>query len=174
MSNGKMITSVKDSMVMGNTVATNDDLKVFNEAAKEAQNAFAQNIEKQLEASRKVREESESLEIHPTGGYVLMRIYEENPYQVVKQTNSGLILGTYTGNYKSQETGEMETEKKAVLYAEVMEVGPDCKFTKVGDEIVFRNCTQLPVPFLGQELWVTHENNVVVIINENLKERFNG
>ena len=148
-------------------------IKSFNESTNESSKQFNSYIDKELEKSKRVKEEAKNLEIMPTNGNILIRIYGKNPWEQVKTTDSGLILPMYNGSYISKESGEVETEILAVKHAEVIEVGPDVKYVKPGDDIIFRNNTQLPTPFLGQSLWVVSQNNVVVVINEGLKKRFN-
>ena len=146
--------------------------KSFNEATNKATEAFKKNIDKELEASRKLKEETKNLEIYPTNGNILVRMDGKNPWEQIKMTDSGLILPVYDGSYKSHETGEEETKDMIIAFAEVIEVGPEVKYVKQGDDIIFRNHTQLPAPFLGQSLWIVSQNNVLVVINESLSERF--
>lgn len=147
-------------------------VKSFNEATDKAAQMFKDNIDRELAESKKTKEESVNLEIYPTNGNVLVRLYDKNPWEQIKTTDSGLIIPVYDGIYKSKETGEKEKEDMIISFAEVLEVGPEVKYVKAGDDIIFRNHTQLPTPFLGQNLWIVSQNNVLVVINENLKERF--
>lgn len=177
--NGKMnFLMGNDAISMGNNSLTEEAklsaMRAFNEATDKATKSFNANIDKELEKSKQVKEEAKNLEIIPTNGYVLIRIYAKNPYEQVKVTESGLIIPTYNGEFQSKKSGETEVEDLAVKYGEVIEVGPDVKYIQAGDDIIFRNHTQLPAPFLGQDLWIVGQNNVIVIINENLKERINN
>ena len=149
-----------------------DVIKSFNDATIESSKKFTSYIDKEIEKSKKIKEDAENLEIMPTNGNILIRIYGKNPWEHIKTTESGLIIPMYNGSYVSKESGEIETEVLAVKHGEVIEVGPDVRYVKPGDDIIFRNNTQLPTPFLGQSLWVVSQNNVVVVINEGLKNRF--
>lgn len=149
-------------------------VRTFNEATKDAANSFSKNIDKELEHSKQVKEKATNLEILPTNGNILVRMYNKNPWDQVKTTESGLIIPVYDGTYISHETGEKETARMAVGYAEVIATGPEVKYVKPGDDIIFINGTQRPTPFLGQALWVVSQNNVLVIINEELTERFSS
>ena len=146
--------------------------KSFNEATDKASKAFQESIDRELEAAKKIKEETVNLEIYPTNGNVLVRLYDKNPWEQIKTTEFGLIIPVYDGSYKSKETGEKETEDMIISFGEVLEIGPEVKYVKPGDDIIFRNHTQLPAPFLGQSLWIVSQNNVLVVINENLRERF--
>ena len=149
-------------------------VKTFNETTKEISKTFNDNINKELEKSKQVKEDATNLEIMPTNGNILIRMYSNNPWEQVKTTESGLIIPVYDGTYLSHETGEKETARQSIAFAEVLSVGPDVKYVKQGDDIIFINGTQRPTPFLGQSLWVVSQNNVLVIINEELQKRFNS
>lgn len=174
---GKMdLMMGEDAVAMGvNNITAQEKaqaIKAHNDATNKITKTFNDNIEKELARSRQIKEEAKNLEILPTNGYVLVRIYDKNPWEQVKMTESGLIIPGYDGTYKSHETGEDETEQLAIRFAEVLAVGPEVKYIKEGDDIIFRNHTQLPAPFLGQSLWVVGQNNIIVTINEGLSERF--
>ena len=162
------------AMAMPNKM-TNDEanaaVKAYNDATDIASKMFNENLNRELEKSKKIKENSKNLEITPTNGYLLVVVYDKNPYDQIKLTDSGLILPSYNGKVKSQESGEEIEEDMAIKYASVIEVGPEVKYIKPGDDIIFRNHTQLPAPFLGKELWVVGQNNVIVVINEGLSER---
>ena len=53
-----------------------------------------------------------------------------------------------------------------------IEVSPLCKFVKPGDDIYYRRSSGVPVPFFRQGFEVVAEQQVQVVINEGLKERF--
>ena len=149
-------------------------IKTFNETTKEASESFCKNIDKELKRSKQVKEQATNLEILPTNGNILVRMYNKNPWDQIKTTESGLIIPVYDGTYISHETGEKEVARMAVAYAEVVAVGPEVKYVRPGDDIIFINGTQRPTPFLGQALWVVSQNNVLVVINEELTERFSS
>jgi len=167
----------------GTAISTNTDkvtaeqkiqaVNTYNATTKEAAKAFNDNIDKELAKSREIKEKAASLEIMPTSSYVLVRIYDKNPWEEITVTDSGLILPIYNGEFKSKDTGERDTEDLCIKFAEVIAVGPEVKYLKAGDDIIFRNHTQLPAPFLAQKFWIVGEGNVIVVINEGLEARFN-
>lgn len=146
-------------------------LQIANEAEKKLEQQFNAALDKQIMESNKIKENSKNLEIMPIGGYVLVKIYDHNPWEQIKTTSAGIIIPVFDGRYKSRETGEEERENVIVKFATVLEVGPEVKQVKVGDDIAFRNGIQFPVPFLGQDLYVIGQNNIFVVINEGLKNR---
>ena len=145
------------------------DLK--KEAAVEAHNkavdtytkALNKNIKDELEKAEEVTEKMNSMEIMPINSYVLVRPYAKNPYQKIEVTKGGLI---------NPDTGEKDTEYQLSVVANVIEVSPLCKFIKPGDDIYYRRSSGVPVPFFRQGFEVVAEQQVQVVINEGLKERF--
>ena len=101
----------------------------------------------------------------------MVKLYNENPYEQIIQTDSGLILPAFDGKEFSRETGQMEKQEKAVEIAQVIEVGPDVVNIQPGDDLFIRAGMLLPVPFLRQGFCVTGQNNVLVIINKGLTKR---
>ena len=67
-------------------------IKTFNETTKEASESFCKNIDKELEHSKQVKGQATNLEILPTNGNILVRMYNKNPWDQVKTTESGLLF----------------------------------------------------------------------------------
>lgn len=149
-------------------------IKAFNEANKKAEDAYKENIDKQIAKSNENKKRAEELEIMPVGPYILFKLYSENPYDQIIQTDSGLILPAFDGRELSKETGKLEKQPKAVEIGYVIEVGPEVINIQPGDDIMLRAGMILPVPFLRQGFWVTGQNNVLVVINKGLKERMDS
>lgn len=146
-------------------------IKEFNKANKKAEDAYRKNIDEQIAKSNENKKRAEDLEIIPSGPYILVKLYNENPYEQIIQTDSGLILPAFDGKEFSRETGQMEKQEKAIEIAHVIEVGPDVVNIQPGDDLFIRAGMLLPVPFLRQGFWVTGQNNVLVIINKGLTKR---
>ena len=108
----------------------------------------------------------------PVGSYIMFKLYTENPYEQIIQTDSGLILPAFDGMEMSRETGQLEKDERAVEIGHVIEVGPDVVNIEPGDDIMLRHGMMLPVPFLRQGFWVTGQNNILVVINKGLTQRF--
>lgn len=171
--NGQMLYSGAIAMndVKMSDATKKEAVKAFNKETEKAESNLNAIIDKELAESKKVKEQSVNLEMMPTGTYVLLTVYDKNPWEQLKETDSGLIIPTATGEYKSNKTGEVEVADEAVKFAHVNEVGPEVKFIKAGDDVIFRNHTQLPAPFLGQAFWIVGQGNIITVINEGLAER---
>lgn len=121
---------------------------------------------KQEEIDRKLQ----TLELMPLGNKVIIEMYPRNPYR--KILNKGIIVD-YDGSFLNPDTGEMDKEKELVACARVIEVGPECKYVQVGDDVYFDTRTVVPIPFMSMGYRLLAEQQVFCVINEKLKERFN-
>ena len=112
----------------------------------------------------------------PIGNYILVKQFEENPFQrIVRDSKSGLIIDTggFAPEYKNTDNGQIEEEESFILVGVVQEVGPECKWCKSGDAVFYTKPSAVPVPFYKQNLIQVNETRVLAVVNENLTERFN-
>ena len=147
-------------------------IKSFNEANKKQEEAIKADIDKKLEKGKEIIAKAQSMEIMPNGSYLLVRPYAENPFQAITQTDSGIIIPTFDGTFQNPDTGEEDKMYNISMQADVLEVGPLVKYVRPGDVVYYREACQVPVPFFQQNLHVVAENQIHVIINENIKKRF--
>lgn len=110
------------------------------------------------------------LEMLPMMNKIILLPYPTNPYKKIMQGN---IIVDYNGSFKNPDSGEQDKLKELVGCAQVIEVGPDCKYLKPGDDIYYDTRTTYPVPFMSLGYQLTTEPQVLCVLNENLKERFN-
>lgn len=92
---------------------------------------------------------------------VLMR-EEENPFQEIKR-QSGLIV--MSGLAQSEETGDMQMMSKAIGFAVITNVGPDCKYLKAGDGVYYDRRSIRPVPF-HTVYWQINEANIMAYVTD--------
>ena len=111
----------------------------------------------------------ETLEILPMGNKVILSIYPRNPYRKVV---NGSIIVDYEGEFFNPDTGKIDKQKELVGCAKVIEVGPDVKYTRPGDDVYYDTRTTYPVPFMSLGYQLTSEPQILCILNEGLKERF--
>lgn len=105
---------------------------------------------------------TEDVDIIPCSMNVLVKFYEDNPYRSVETTSNGLIMGIEsTKKYKSNETGEMETNEEVISCAKVIAVGPRCENVKVGEDVFIVRYIANPVPFRKKGYYMVSENNVM-------------
>lgn len=148
----------------------NDQIDEYREKLEE-HNKF---LEEQV---NRLSDNFEKIEIKPLGNYVLATQFSQNPFQKIKtDSKSGLIIDTggLAPMYKSHETGEEEAEKPYIQVGTVVEVGPEVKYLKVGDAIMWTAPTGLDIPFYKQGLVTICEFNVKAVISEGLQERFDN
>lgn len=140
---------------------------------------FTEKIDKQFtdvkEFADKVNANMANIEIMPIGNYVLVKQFEENPFQrIVRDSKSGLILdmGGMKPQYKNTDSGEIEEEEQFIKVGVIQEIGPECKWCQPDDTIFFTKVSAVPVPFYKQNLQLVCENRVLAVVNEGLTERF--
>lgn len=114
------------------------------------------------------------MEIMPISRGLLVQPYAENPFQKVKVTDSGIIydLGGMTPEYKNNDNGEYEEAEQYILVGVVVESGPECKWCKKGDTVMWNKPSMIPVPFYSMGLVHVREESVICVINNGLKDRF--
>lgn len=175
MENGKMIYGGGDISV-GMTSTIDDEVKkqaalAFNAAAEAKKQELDSHIKSELETAKEISEKMDSMEIVPVGAYVLVRPYKKNPFEML-EIQDGILVPTHDNLFKSPDTGEIEEEYNFSVQADVIEVGPACKYVKEGDIVYYRRAQGIPIPFFKQGFEVVSENQIQVVINTNVKERF--
>ena len=143
----------------------------YNEAVSVAEKAMKEKYDAELKRAEEITEKMKSMEIMPSMGYVLCKPYDVNPYQKI-EIKGNILIPTYDGKFINPDSGEEDTEEQLTVVANVIEVGPLCKYVKSGDDIYYRRHQGIPVPFFRQGFEVVNENQIQVIINEGLKSRF--
>ena len=129
---------------------------------------------KLLEAEKQTQKELEQkiengLELLPLGNKLVMLPYPRNPYRKIID---GSIIVEYNGEFWNPDSGENDTMKELVACAKIIEVGPDCKYLKVGDDVFYDTRTTYPIPFMKQGYILTSEPQILCVMNNKLKERF--
>ena len=148
----------------------------FNDQVDQYVEKFQKHSTNLEEFANRINENVKNIEIMPIGNYVLVKQFDENPFQrIVKDSKSGLILdlGGQAPEYKNTDNGQIEEEEQFIKVGVIQEVGPDCKWCKPNDTIMYTKVSSVPVPFYKQGLSLVNETRVLVTINEGLTERFN-
>ena len=129
------------------------------------------------EFANRINENVQNIEIMPLQTYVLVKEFEENPFQrIVKDAKSGLIIDTggLAPQYKNTDNGQIEEEEQFIKVGVVQEIGPECKYLKEGDAVFYPKNASIPVPFYKQKLIQINETRVLAVVNEGLTDRFNA
>lgn len=157
------------------TLFNRQKAEVFNNQVEEYVEKFNKHSDLLKQYTESVKSNMNTVEIKPMFSRVLVKPFEQNPFQQIKVSESGLItdLGGMTPTYKSNDTGEWEEERQFIVTGTVIDVGPECKYLAEGDVIFYRVDTAVPVPFFKQGLVSLAENQVISVVNEGLTERFN-
>lgn len=109
-------------------------------------------------------------EIMPLYSFVMIEFYDEDPYDK-KYTESGLKLTEDV--FENPDTGNLDKKEFPVKTAKVIDVGPDAKFVRQGDDVMVDSRTCRPIRFMGNIYFIVGEQNIITVIAENLKERLN-
>lgn len=145
----------------------------FNTKVDEYVDKFEKHNKALEDYAQTLSEDMHGLEIMPMFGYALIKPFDNNPFQQIKITKSGIItdLGGLTPEYKSNETGEIEEEKQFIKVGTVIEVGHKCEFLQPGDIVFYTIASECMVPFFKQGFVVVNENRIMAVVNEKLTER---
>ena len=148
----------------------------WNEGVQKIEDKFANHEKKLQEAADEYAKNLNGVQIMPIANYVIVRPFEENPFQKVKvDPRSGLIidLGGMVPEYKSNETGEYEEAEQVIKVGVVIEAGPECKWLRSGDTIMWAKMSEVVVPFYNFGFRLVNETRAICVINDDLNERFN-
>lgn len=127
-------------------------------------------IELEKQKQDEINQKLETLEMLPMGNKIILMAYPENPYKKIME---GSIIVNYSGDFLNPDTGEKDKLKELVGCAKIIEIGPDCKYLKPGDDVYYDTRTTYPVPFMSLGYQLTTEPQILCIMNEGLKDRFN-
>ena len=75
------------------------------------------------------------------------------------------------GKFENPDSGEMDQKDTPIRCAEVIDVGPDCKFIQPDDHIYVNINSLIPVPFRGEVLFCVSEANIIIMLGNDLKSR---
>ena len=148
----------------------------WNEGVQKIEDKFANHEKKLQEAADEYAKNLGSVQIMPVANYVIVRPFKENPFQKVKvDPRSGLIidLGGMVPEYKSNESGEYEEAEQVIKVGVVIEAGPECKWLRSGDTIMWTKMSEVVVPFYNFGFRLVNETRAICVINDDLNERFN-
>lgn len=145
----------------------------FNSAVADLEDKFSKHNQALESYAQSLAEDMNGVEIMPMFGYALIKPFENNPFQKVQTSKTGIItdLGGFAPTYKSNETGEIEEEQQFIKVGTVIEVGHKCEFLQPGDVVFYTIASECMVPFYKQGFVVVNENRIMAVVNEKLTER---
>lgn len=184
----------ENEKIVKNVLGTNDVVnfnmsegRIEDIIAREKASKFNEEVDKYIERFEEhskqrqtdletVAEDISNVEIKPMFSRIIVVPFKHNPFQKVRQTESGIILdlGGLTPQHFNTDKGETEDDKPDVITGAVQEVGPEVKYIKPGDVVFYREPTAIPVPFFKQGYWSLAENQIIAVVNQGLTERFNN
>ena len=170
-------SSAKHFVVNGkraDEIIENEARQKFNTQVDEYVEKFEKHANKLQEYAESVKENMHNLEIKALYNYILVKPFEENPFQRIKVNENGLIvdLGGQKPTFKNNDNGEIEEEENIIKVGTVMDTGTKCEYLKEGDVVMYNRHSSSPVPFFRQGLETLSETRVLAVINEGLTDRF--
>lgn len=174
------VLGVNSNRVDFNMASDIDDLinrektNKFNDEVDKYVDKFSKHVDNLKKTQEILAEDILNVEIKPMGQRIIFVPFSTNPFQRIKQSESGLIIDTggLTPEHFNTDKGEMEEDKPDVITGVVQEVGPEVKYIHPGDVIFYREPTSIPVPFYKQNFQSIVENQVIAVVNEGLTKRF--
>lgn len=164
------------------SMAKDIDQMIINEKKEKFNNrvdAYKEELDKQYkrveEYQNKIKENISGLAIMPLYDRLLVKPEPTNPFQRIKIEN-GIItdIGGMNPNIEfNNDTGEYQERDQNIIVATVVEVGPECKYVKEGDAVMYLKHLPTPVPFFKQGFWTIKEENIIAVVGYGLQERFN-
>lgn len=107
-------------------------------------------------------------EVMPMGCNVMVELYAENPYEE-KETEDGLKLTN--GEFDNPDTGNRDKKDQSVFAASIIEVGPETKYAKPGDDCLFPLYCAKPLPFNGHLYFIVAEPNILAVMADDINTR---
>ena len=178
----RVITGVDtDSTFMGvddrslDKMIDNAERQKWNDSVKEIEDKFKDHENALQEAADEYAKKLDGVQIYPIANYVIVRPFKENPFQKVKiDEKTGLILSTggLIPEYKRNDSGEFEEAEQVIKTGVVIQAGPECKWLKDGDTIMWAVMSEVVIPFYNFGFRLVNENRAICVINDDLEERF--
>lgn len=178
----RMVTGVDtDSTFMGvddrslDKMIDNAERQKWNDSVKEIEDKFKDHENALQEAADEYAKKLDGVQIYPIANYVIVRPFKENPFQKVKiDEKTGLILSTggLIPEYKRNDSGEYEEAEQVIKTGVVIQAGPECKWLKDGDTIMWSVMSEVVIPFYNFGFRLVNENRAICVINDDLEERF--
>lgn len=168
--NAKMFAMDKNSI---SNMARQEAINKVNDQVEEYREKLEAHNQYLQEQVTRLSDNFDKLEIKPLGNYVMITPFSQNPFQKIRK--EGLIItdtGGYAPEFKSHEDGEFHEEESYIHVGTVVECGPDVKWLRVGDAVMWTAPTELPIPFYKQGLVTVCELNIKAVVNEGLQARF--
>lgn len=154
-------------------LAKTEAINKFNDKVEEYREKLDEHNKFLQEQATRLSDSFDKLEIKPLGNYVMVIPFDHNPFQAIKQEGSIIVdTGGLVPTYTSNEDGEIHEEESYIHVGTVVEIGPDVKYLRVGDAVMWTAPTELPIPFYKQGLLTVSELSIKAVINEGLQARF--
>ena len=152
----------------------NKEIAKFNNKVDKYEDTYKVKEEEAKQKANNINDNIVNLEIKAIGSGILVYTLAKNPFTKTEMIGNILIDTSITPTYKSNETGEVEKEESFIHFGTVFDVGPECKWIKEGDIIMWTKPSEIPIPFYSRSIVQVPEQRVLCVVNEGLTKRFNS
>lgn len=159
--------NLNSGLILPDTLQKDIDRAKLEKEKEEAINLL---IDAEKQKQEEIKQKAEKLELLPMGNKIIILPYPRNPYRKIMEGN---IFVDYDGTFKNPDSGEMDKQKELISCGKVIEVGSECKYVQIGDDVYYATGTAYPLPFMSLGYYITSEPQVIAFLNEGLKERLN-
>lgn len=111
-----------------------------------------------------IRKECEGWALEPINSFIMIKPFNDNPFNQSTITKSGIILPEVNKTYTSQETGEVMRADPYTKVARVIEVNPSTKFVHKNDIVFYRVNSAVPLPYFRDGYEVVAETSILAIL----------
>lgn len=157
-----------------NKMIVNEKKEKFNSEVDKHKEKLDEQYKRVEEYQQKIQERLPELAIMPLYDRILVKPELTNPFQKTTIEN-GIItdIGGLNPEIEfNNDTGEYQERNQNIIVATVVEVGPECKYIKEGDAVMYLRHIPTPVPFFKQGFWTLKEENVIAVVGFDLHKRF--
>lgn len=146
----------------------NDAINETNEKISKYETDLNEAVEKMKNAA------GNNFEIKPINNNIIIQPFKVNPFQTIEKKGALWIPNGMAPTYKSNETGEYEEEEAFIHTGYVWDAGPECKYVKEGDVVMWTKPSEMMIPFYKFGLVSVNETRILAVVNEGLTDRFNN
>lgn len=145
----------------------------FNQQVDERINELNEHAKALDDYAKQVKSNLNNFEIKALFNYLLVKPFEENPFQRIEKHGAIITdLGGQKPKFKNRDNGEVEEEEQFIHVGTVVDAGPECKYLREGDVVMYTRTSEVPVPFYKQGLVYVCETRIMAVVNEGLTKRF--
>lgn len=165
--NSELVTVASDQRDLDKMI-TNQAKSKYNQAVGDLESKLEEHDKLLKKYKEEVTKDINNMDMSPLYNYVVIKPFSENPFQQIKREGALITdLGGLTPTYKSNEDGGFHEEESFIHTGMVTIVGPECKYTKEGDLVMWPKTSEITIPFYKEGLMLVNETRIMVRLRES-------